>query len=370
MNPNETSENQTQAVAIAPKREIRVVEDDSPIGYLMDTGKFEHCYRIAGAMARASLIPKHLKGDSFEQTQANCFLVVNQALRWQVDPFAIAPETYEVGGKLAFQGKLVAAIVNSRGGLSKKLTYTFNDKKGDDLEVTVSGTLEGETEARTITLSVRSARTNNQMWTKDPEQKLVYSGATKWARRHAPGVILGVLTDDDADAIRQEEKDKVYVLSPAPSFQGQTIDVPPTPEPIAAQPAKPVEVSAETKKQRASAPKAHDTRKPVEQEPEKTEVQTSPSEGEAQPSQPAQTSPPPATDIKALRTAITDKGLTVFQVLQWCKANSRFSELGDPAVTLEQLPGKVLAGLLKNITANGPIVGAIKAMPDTEVKAS
>src|SRR5690242_1685779 len=115
---------QTQALTVAPKREIRVVEDNSTLAHLMDTAKFEHCYRIAEAMSRASLIPRHLKGGTPQETAANCFLVVNQALRWHMDPFAVAPETYEVGGKLGYQGKLVAAVINTRAGLADKLTYT------------------------------------------------------------------------------------------------------------------------------------------------------------------------------------------------------------------------------------------------------
>ena len=39
------------------------------------------------------------------------------------------------------------------------------------------------------------------MWTKDPRQKLIYSGVIKWARAHAPELILGVATDDDIDRI-------------------------------------------------------------------------------------------------------------------------------------------------------------------------
>lgn len=194
------------AIAEAPKpssREIRVVEDSGPLAYLLDTARYEHIWRIATSMAAASLIPKHLKGTSIEQGRANCFLVTNQALRWGMDPFAVAPETYEVGGKLAYQGKLVAAVINARAGLKKRLSYDFAGK-GDSMTITVSGTFHCEDKARTITLSVGDARTTNQMWTKDPEQKLVYSGSVKWARRHAPEILLGVLTDDDLDRIRDE----------------------------------------------------------------------------------------------------------------------------------------------------------------------
>jgi hypothetical protein len=196
---------QTVAVIPAPKREIRVVEDDSPLAYIMDTAKFEHCYRIAEAMSRASLIPQHLKGGTKEETAANCFLVVNQALRWHMDPFLIAPETYSIQGKLGYQGKLVAAVINTRAGLAEKLRYDFSGEKGtDNFTVTVSGRFEGEAKPRTVSVNVGQAKTQNQMWTKDPEQKLVYTGSIRWARRHKPEIIMGVVTDDDLDAVREQ----------------------------------------------------------------------------------------------------------------------------------------------------------------------
>lgn len=184
-------------------KEVRVVQDNGPLSHLFDTARFEHLQRIALLMASASLMPEHLKGKSKEETVGNCFLVVDQSIRWGMDPFAVASETYAIRGKLGFQGKLVAAVVNSRAGLSNRLSYLFSGK-GDDLTVTVSGKFDGEHAPRTITLSVGQAKTDNKMWKVDPEQKLVYSGATKWARRHCPEVLLGVLTEDDLERIRDQ----------------------------------------------------------------------------------------------------------------------------------------------------------------------
>lgn len=160
---------------------------------------------IATAMCRASLLPDHLRQERVngvwkpldaEQVKANCILIVNQALRWGVDPFAILPSTFVIGGKLGFDGKLVAAIVNKLGGLTKKLSYEFSGS-GDGRTITVSGTMEGELDPRTVSLTVKDAKTDNAIWTKDPDQKLVYTGATKWARRHCPHVILGIISDDE-----------------------------------------------------------------------------------------------------------------------------------------------------------------------------
>ncbi|WP_153811571.1 hypothetical protein [Terrimicrobium sacchariphilum] len=160
-------------------------------------------------MAAASLLPEHLwrnKQGVFEpeQVRGNCFLIVNQSVRWGMDPFAVMPETYVVGGKLAYQGKLIAAVVNARAGLEGRLKYEFKGKKGsDDFTITVSGKFPGDEEASELSLSVGEAKTGNDMWRKDPEQKLVYSGAVKWARRYCPEIVLGVVTDDDIERMNE-----------------------------------------------------------------------------------------------------------------------------------------------------------------------
>ena len=192
-----------------------VVHDDGPNANLFDTRKFDQCYRVARAMADMSILPEHLKSVGTKnnkewlpqrQVIANCFRIVNQAVRWGFDPYAIVDETYVVAGKLGYSGKLVAAVVNSRGGLIGRLHYDHVGT-GDAMTVTVSGRFKDDPErVCKITLSVKDAKTDNEMWKKDPEQKLVYSGAIKWARRYCPEVVLGVLTDDDVDKIVYGDK--------------------------------------------------------------------------------------------------------------------------------------------------------------------
>ena len=196
---------------IVPKREVRVVVDDSTQGYLFDTARFEHAMRIAGAMASANLIPKHLREDKNgefhpDTIRANCFIIVNQAIRWGFDPFSLLKECYVVGGVLGWQGKLVCAVINARAGLKQNLDFTFTGKKGTpEYEVTVHGTFKGEDKERIVTLTVAEAKTANDIWVRDPEQKLCYSGAIKWSRRHAPEIVLGVLTEDDVDKIAADK---------------------------------------------------------------------------------------------------------------------------------------------------------------------
>lgn len=200
---------QDKTITVSKPKEVRVVADSGPLAYIWDTARFEHMFRIADAMALAPIIPDHLRGikrgQTFEeftpaQVKGNCFRIVNQAMRWDVDPFAIVDETYVTAGKLGYQGKVVAAIINTKAPLKERLKYSYTGTKGrDDYEITVSGTFIGENEPRTVTLSVGEAKTQNQMWAKDPKQKLIYSGVVRWARAFASELMLGVLTDDDLE---------------------------------------------------------------------------------------------------------------------------------------------------------------------------
>lgn len=202
-----SSEVATRQNGSAPARPMLVVEDSSQISHLMDTARFEHLQRIARMLGNSALTPKHLHGSTPEETLANCFRVVNQAIRWQFDPFAVADETYVVSGKLGYQGKLVAAVIHTRAGLEGRLTCSF-EGTGDKRKITITGKFRHESDPRIITLEVGQAKTQNKLWTVDPDQKLWYSGVIKWARRHCPEVIMGVLTEDDLERMQADVAEK------------------------------------------------------------------------------------------------------------------------------------------------------------------
>jgi hypothetical protein len=184
------------------KTQRLIVHDDSEAGIMMDSARFDQAQRVASTLAYAALTPKHLKGSTPQESVANCFRVVNQAFRWGMDPFAVADETYVVAGRLGYQGKLVASVVNTRSNLASRLKYEY-EGEGDGRTVTVIGRFANEDFDRTITLSVGQAKTSNEMWKKDPDQKLYYSAVAKWARRHCPEVILGVMTSDEVEKIAE-----------------------------------------------------------------------------------------------------------------------------------------------------------------------
>lgn len=178
---------------------------------IMDTNRFEQMGRIANVMAMSSLIPESLAGFyegtgnnrvfkpfPIETVKANCFLIVNQSVRWGLDPFAVAQATSIVRGKLCYEGKLVAGVISAKLGID--LDYDFNDKTGDALGVTVSGIVGGKTKTVGGTVGEWKTTGSNSPWGNGHESNkrmLRYRGTREWARAYTPALMLGVYTQDE-----------------------------------------------------------------------------------------------------------------------------------------------------------------------------
>jgi hypothetical protein len=216
-----------------PKRQIIEVQDPIPV---LDTSRFEHMQRIATVMARGTLLPESLykvgnkdnKDNKevlpLEQVISNCFLVVNQAVRWGLDPFAVAQSVAVVHGKLCYEGKLVAAVLDAKIGL--RLHHHFVGTPGNDdyriylsdrpFDTEISVAVEGVAKsgpisdfvkpgfrhpaARLFDGSVGEWKTTgaNTPWSpKNQPRMLVYRGTRDWTRIYEPAIMLGVYTPDE-----------------------------------------------------------------------------------------------------------------------------------------------------------------------------
>ena len=138
--------------------------------------------RLAEMMATAKLVPVAL-----QKSPADCLMVIQQAIRWDMDPFAVAQECSVIQGKLMHSGKLVAAVVNARGNLAERLSFSY-EGEGDNRTITVTGRLQGELSPRTVDVKLSEAKTNNKVWQTQPDQQLMYHGTRVWARRHTTRV--------------------------------------------------------------------------------------------------------------------------------------------------------------------------------------
>lgn len=211
--------------AAQPRRmqEIRVVNDPIPV---LDTARFEHMQRIATVMAHSSLVPDALCKTKVGEGQnarmvplepqeivSNCFLVVNQAVRWGMDPFAVAQCVSVVHGKLCYEGKLIAAVLDAKLGI--ELEYDLSGQN-DAMKVIVSGAIDGKavvdskSKPKTVEGTVSDWKTtgNGSPWSAKggSARMLRYRGAREWARVYAPSIMLGVYSDDEMDALSDERR--------------------------------------------------------------------------------------------------------------------------------------------------------------------
>lgn len=199
------SSNVTALPVAAPTRRpaaIRSVEHPIPV---YDTARFEHMQRIAAMMANAPLVPDHLRKGDIQNAIASCFLVVNQAANWDMDPFAVAQATYVgPGNRIGYEGKLIHAAIQKKLGVN--LHYEFSGE-GMNRAVKVTGILPGENVAREIIGTVEQWHTKDREgntkgnWKNQPDDQLIYRGSRQWCRRYSPGVILGVYSDDELEDI-------------------------------------------------------------------------------------------------------------------------------------------------------------------------
>lgn len=159
--------------------------------------------RFAELMSQSkATVPKHLEGKP-----ADCLAVTMQAAQWGMNPFAVAQKTHVVNGTLGYEAQLVNAVVSSSSLLATRLNCRWsgdwsnvNGKtdKSPNLTVTVSAVLKGEAEPRELTISMAQAGVRNSpLWEQDPRQQLAYLCTKRWARLHAPDVLLGVYTPDE-----------------------------------------------------------------------------------------------------------------------------------------------------------------------------
>ncbi|MFB6349977.1 RecT family recombinase [Moraxella sp. ZJ142] len=235
--PEVIAHNDTE-LNLAPSAEMYPVNVNTQLFF--DDKLFDRCTRIAEMMATAqNIVPNH-----FMNQPGSCFAIISQALRWGMDPFAVAQKTFLLNGVIGYEAQLVASVINARAPIHGSLKYTYegpweevignyskekreynnkiswvNAKKWSQeiemqVSVTVSACLKGEDEPRELKLYLAQAEVRNSpLWVTDPRQQLAYLAAKRWARLHAPEVLLGVYTPDE---LEDRSMKVVHEVKPAP----------------------------------------------------------------------------------------------------------------------------------------------------------
>lgn len=195
---------------------------------LMNSTAMDQIYRFAEFIASGkTTVPAH-----FRNNPADCMAVTMQAVQWGMLPLSVMQKTHIINGVMGYEAQLVSAVINSSGLITERFRFEwfgpwenivgkFSIKQGDKGEYRVPGwkladeagcgvrvwaTIAGENEPRVLDLLLAQARTRNSgLWADDPKQQLAYLAQKKWARLHAPDVIMGVYTPDELEEIPRSE---------------------------------------------------------------------------------------------------------------------------------------------------------------------
>ncbi|WP_139251581.1 recombinase RecT [Kaistia soli] len=155
---------------------------------------------FADLMSRSQhAIPKHLRGNP-----GACMAVTMQALRWEMDPFAVAAKAYSVNDMIAYEAQLIAAVVYTRAPIKRRPDYAFSGA-GADLVCTVTcEMLDGSVKVYVSPREGDIKTKNSPLWKTDPQQQLGYYSIRSWARRYTPEVLLGVYAPDELEEYRAD----------------------------------------------------------------------------------------------------------------------------------------------------------------------
>lgn len=155
-------------------------------------GNFAEAMELAKLMASGLMVPPHLRGKA-----GDCLAILTQAMRWGMDPFAVASKSYFVNDRIAYEAQLVAAVVNTSGILQERLKVDWYGD-GDSLRCSARGRIKGEEREHAVEQDLKTIKVRNSpLWQQAPRQQIAYYTQRLWARLYTPEVLLGVYSVDE-----------------------------------------------------------------------------------------------------------------------------------------------------------------------------
>lgn len=202
---------QTENKAITPpvaqaKAETKiVVHDETNFANLLDTGRFEHMWRVAQIFAKTQLVPQ-----CFQNRPEDCFIVIQMAVRLGVDPFALLQRMYVVQGKPGMEAQMAISLVNTSGLFVDSIDYEIEGENPKDEDYRVRAFAVRKTTGKRIdgpwidwplVNGEGWSKKNGSKWLTMPGQMFCYRAATFFARLHCPERLAGMTTVDEVEDI-------------------------------------------------------------------------------------------------------------------------------------------------------------------------
>lgn len=156
--------------------------------------------RFATLMAQSGPAVKR----DFRDKTGICVALTLQALRWEMDPYALQRHATVINDVIAYEAKVLMAVVDRYSGLTRPLSYEHVGE-GHDRRCICKGWRQGTPEDEPLLyMSPRIGGItpkNSPLWKTDPDQQLAYYAGRGWARRHGGAALLGLYDAEEAAQI-------------------------------------------------------------------------------------------------------------------------------------------------------------------------
>lgn len=186
-------------------------------------------------------LPEH-----FRNNPGLCIAIIKKAMKWEMDEWEVANQTYAVNNRLAYQAQLLAAVVKKWAPIKEKVivpTYTgegetrqcsftlHHVETGELIEYTspkIGKDLGKPADDGSKTKSPPVDYDgiwpkNSPLWRHEPDQQLYYYSIRAMARRHFPDILMGAYDREEVLAMK-EMKDITPIRTDGKKVQNSLID--------------------------------------------------------------------------------------------------------------------------------------------------
>lgn len=167
----------------------------NPVQNLLDPQQFSQMARVAGVLAKSSIVPQNYQGKP-----EDCLVALDMAARIGTNPLMVMQNLYVVKGKPSWSGQACATLVQNCGRF-ENVRHVRTGEIGTDSRgcYYVATRKDNGEEVRGVEVTIGMAKaegwTANTKWRNMPELMLNYRAAAFFAREHCPDILMGCQTD-------------------------------------------------------------------------------------------------------------------------------------------------------------------------------
>lgn len=168
--------------------------------------KFELACKMAGALAKSTIVPKEFQGNP-----NNAIIAIELASRLQTSPLMVMQYLYIVYGRPSWSAQYVIAMINGSGKYDMELQFEEKtDSKGNPYSCMCWTEKNGrKVTGPIITMDLAKAEgwisKNGSKWQTMPQIMLRYRAASFFGRMNCPDLMMGMYTKEEQYEIGKDE---------------------------------------------------------------------------------------------------------------------------------------------------------------------